>query len=322
MLGVASPGAPAAGDATRERTGDVLDAVVAVHANVPPSARTARTLGTERSGSGIVIDGNGLVVTVGYLVLEAASVELGIGERRIPARVLAYDHDTGLGLLRAEGRLDVGPVRLGDSTALAERAHLLVSSHGGVQATRPAVLVSRRAFAGYWEYLLEDALFTAPVHPMFGGAALLDDSGALVGIGSLTVSDAVRGRRPVPGNVFIPVDLLKRVLPDLLSEGRSSGPVRPWLGLYADDALGPVVVRRLAEGGPAAAAGIAVGDVVIGVGTEPATSLEGFYRALWASGTAGDAVKLTLLRAGRVVSVSVASGDRYDWLRAGAAAER
>ncbi|MDX1434173.1 MAG: S1C family serine protease, partial [Gammaproteobacteria bacterium] len=180
---------------------------------------------------------------------------------------------------------------------------------------RPAVLVARRDFAGYWEYLLENALFTWPPHPLFGGAALVTQAGELVGIGSLAVRDAYREEATLPGNMFIPVDRLKSVLADLLVSGRSATRSRPWLGVYTEEIEGRLLVRRIAEEGPAAAAGIAAGDIIVGVSGMPVTSLEDFYRKVWALGDAGAVVPLTVLKGGQLAELEVTSGDRYQWLR-------
>ena len=293
----------------------LLAAIVAVRAQVPETARTAETLGTERVGSGIVIDSNGLIVTIGYLIMEASRVEVTVaGGRVLEAAILAYDHETGIGLLRAKEALHVTPMRLGDSAGLARGAQLLVSGYGGRQAARPAVLVSRRDFAGYWEYLLENAIFTAPPYPLFGGAALVNADGELVGIGSLVVADAFRGVQPLPGNMFVPVDRLKSALGDLLTTGRSTAASRPWLGIYLSEVDGLLVVRKLAVDGPAAGAGLQPGDIIIGVTGEPVASMADFYRKLWSSGNPGDRIALTVLKGARLHQVDVIAGDRYNWL--------
>jgi S1-C subfamily serine protease len=293
----------------------LLSAIVAVRAQVPESARTAESLGTERVGSGIVIDSNGLIVTIGYLILEARHVEVTVADGEVlEAAILAYDHETGIGLLRAKQAIHVTPMRLGESAGLARGARLLVSGYGGRQAARPAVLVSRRDFAGYWEYLLENAIFTAPPYPLFGGAALVNADGELVGIGSLVVADAFRGVQPLPGNMFVPVDRLKSALGDLMTTGRSTSVPRPWLGIYLSEIDGLLVVRKLAVDGPAAGAGIQPGDIVIGVAGEPVGSMADFYRKLWSTGNPGDEVALTVLKGARLHQVDVIAGDRYKWL--------
>ena len=297
---------------------ELLSAIVGVRSEVPDDARTAEALGTQRIGSGVVIDGNGLVATIGYLIMEAHRVEVLSGPNRsVEARVLAYDHDTGFGLLRTVEPLEVTPMRLGSSDALATGDRLLVAAHGGPAAARAVVLVSRRDFAGYWEYLLENAIFTSPPYPLFGGAALLNADGELVGIGSLVVSDALSGSRTLPGNMFIPVDRLKAVLADLLTLGRSSASARPWLGIYLSEVDGLLVVQRLAPEGPAAAAGLHAGDIVIGVAGQPVESMADFYRKLWAAGEPGDRVVLTILEGANMTEVDVTAGDRYQWLRLG-----
>lgn len=293
---------------------EILSAVVAVEAKVPASARTAPALGTQRAGSGVVIGGDGLIVTIGYLILEASEVTVtALGGEPTAADIVAYDHATGFGLIRAKRSLGVTPMPLGRSSAVAEFDRLLVTAFGGVHAVRPAVAVSRREFAGYWEYLLDGAIFTSPPYPMYGGAALLDSNGRLVGIGSLAVGDALRGERVLPGNMFVPIDALKSVMGDLLSRGRS-GRSHPWIGVYSGEIEGQVVVQRVAEDGPAARAGVRAGDVIVGIEGVPVNTLAGLYRALWNGREPGDRVTLKLLRGDEPRSVSVETGDRYAWL--------
>lgn len=295
-----------------------IEAVVRVQATVPGEARSARTLGTERDGSGVVIDADGLVLTIGYLVLEADTVTLTAGNgRRIPARFTAYDHETGFGLVRALAPLGVKPAELGTSATLDVHDRVWVASHGGTDMAMPALVVSRRTFAGSWEYLLDGAIFTAPPHPVFGGAALLDQRGRLVGIGSLMVGDAAGGAQPLSGNMFVPIDRLKPILGDLMERGRASGPRAPWLGLATHEVQGRLFVGRVTEGGPAYKAGIRPGDLVLGVGGEPVDSLEGFYRKVRAVGPAGAEVPLDVLRGLKVETIRVKSADRYDFLRPG-----
>lgn len=297
---------------------DILAAVVAVESRVPADARTAATLGTERAGSGVVIDASGLIVTIGYLILEASEVTVTtLGQSPVPATVIGYDHATGFGLLRASRALDVKPMPLGQSDEVAEFEPLLVTAYGGAGAVRPAVAVSRRQFAGYWEYLLDGAIFTSPPYPMFGGAALLNSDGQLVGIGSLVVGDAMQGERTLPGNMFVPIDALKPILGDLLAEGGGAGRRQPWIGVFSQELEGQVQVQRVAEDGPAAQAGIEPGDLIAEVDGDAVTTLANFYRRLWRSREPGDPVSITLLRDGQRRTVEVKTGDRYAWLKLG-----
>ncbi|MCH6587472.1 MAG: serine protease, partial [Proteobacteria bacterium] len=186
---------------------------------------------------------------------------------------------------------------------------------GSTQRVIGAVVVSRRDFAGYWEYLLPDAIFTAPPHPAFGGAALIGRDGRLLGIGSLIVGDAAGPERPLPGNMFVPIDALEPIFEELLENGRSRAPPRPWLGLYSEDLRGRVFVNRVAPGGPAARAGIAAHDIIVAVGGEPVRDMADFYRKLWALGPAGVAVPLTVLTAEGIKETTIESADRYDFLK-------
>ena len=293
-----------------------LDAVVGVRAVIPEDAHTAEVLGTQRAGSGVVIAADGLVLTIGYLILEAIETEVLLaGERVVPAEVVAYDYDTGFGLLRALGPLGIAPIALGRSAELGERDEVLVAGFGSPQPVIGAVVVSRRDFAGYWEYLLPDAIFTAPPHPAFGGAALIGRDGRLLGIGSLVVGDAAEPNVHLPGNMFLPIDALEPIFEELLEHGRSRAPPRPWLGLYSEDLRGRVFVNRVAPGGPAARAGIAEHDIIVAVGGEPVRGMADFYRKLWALGPAGVAVPLTLLTAEGIKETTVESADRYDFLK-------
>ena len=295
---------------------ELLTAVVGIHATIPAQARTAGTLGTERVGSGVLIDSKGLIATIGYLILEAEQVEIALPDGElVPVEVLAYDYETGFGLLRAAANLEIRPMELGSSTGLTPGEKMLIASYGGSQAVRPALFTGEREFAGYWEYLLEDALFTVPPYPRFGGAALITPSGKLIGIGSLAVGDAVEGEQMVPGNMFLPIDRLKSVLGDLLTNGRSSGPRKPWLGIYTEEVEGRLLVRRVADDGPAMEAGIKPGDIIAATGGKPVVSMADFYRKVWAQGEPGDMISITVIKGTDAYELAIRSGDRYQWLR-------
>ena len=295
---------------------ELLTAVVGIHATVPAQARTAGSLGRERAGSGVLIDSNGLIVTIGYLILEAEQVKIVLPDGElVPAKVLAYDYETGFGLLRATADMNIRPMELGSSTGLTPGEKMLIASYGGSQTVRPAMFTGEREFAGYWEYLLEDTLFTVPPYPRFGGAALITPSGKLIGIGSLAVGDAIIGEQMVPGNMFLPIDRLKSVLGDLLTDGRSSGPRKPWLGIYTEEVEGGLLVQRVADDGPAMAAGIEPGDIIAAAGGNPVVSMADFYRKVWAQGEPGDMISITVIKGTDVYELAIRSADRYQWLR-------
>jgi S1-C subfamily serine protease len=300
-----------------------LASVVALKSRVPADAFSARTLGTEREGSGVVIRDSGLVLTIGYLIGEAESIWITTATGRVvPGHALAYDFETGFGLVQALGRLEapampLGPAELpeaGVQTILAAAPHPgRAAAEGGALACS---VVAREPFAGYWEYLLEEALFTAPAHPSWGGAALIGETGALIGIGSLVLQHRDAKGRRLDLNMAVPIGLLHPILDDLLSYGRVNKPARPWLGLYCADQEEGIVVASLAARGPADKAGLRAGDRILGLDGGEAQDLAALWRSLWSRGPAGVSVSVAVERDGRRFSVPVASADRSKFLKA------
>jgi len=293
----------------------MIQSVVGVRAIIPSNARSAESLGTERQGSGIVIDSGGLIVTTGYLVMEASSVEVRTADGKVyPADIIAYDQASGFGLLRGQYGFKAKPMRLGRSADVKVGDPLLALSHGGPEAVRATLLVSKREFAGYWEYLLDEALFTSPAIMDFGGAALVTPKGELIGVGSLFVHDAAPPLAS-PGNMFIPVDVLRPILGDLIALGRTATPPRPWLGLTTNQEGDRLVIQKVAPESPAANAGLRSNDTIVGVAGQPVSRLADLYRKIWALGDAGVRVPLDIRRGDQVESVPVISIDRYRHLR-------
>jgi S1-C subfamily serine protease len=308
-----SPSAPPAAGPQRKVTVDDLS-VVRLRSRAVADARSAPALGREREGTGVVIDASGLVLTIGYLILEAETVELSTADgRTFPGVVVGYDAASGFGLVRAVGPLPIKPIQVGDSSKLAEREPVLIVGFDGVA---PAYVVSRRRFVGYWEYLLEDAIYTAPATVNWQGAALLDREQRLVGIGSLSVPDSVGPGSAVPGHLFVPIERLKPVLADLVARGRPAGPPRPWLGVSTHDVEGNVIVTRVAAGSPADLAPLRIGDVIVALGGQTIRGQADFYTRLWGSGAAGGEIVIDVLRDGRIQRVTVKSIDRDRYYRA------
>jgi S1-C subfamily serine protease len=305
-----------AGLAQSTRIEELVSAVVRIKTHVNPEGRTVEGLGREREGSGILIDNDGLVLTIGYLMVEAYAAEVVDNSgRTVPASVVGYDHETGFGLLRTMEPLRLKPMPLGKSADLKERDPVLVASFGGPDMVAGAYVVAKREFAGNWEYMLDEALFTAPPHPAWSGAALINREGKLVGVGSLIVGDAAGGSDKTPGNMFVPIDRLLPVLGDLISDGRVAGPGRPWLGVNTDELRGRLFVSRVTPGGPAEKAGLKRGDVVVGVNGEPPKNLADFYRKVWAQGAAGTTVAIDVLQDSQVRRVEIKSINRLDHLK-------
>jgi S1-C subfamily serine protease len=292
-----------------------LNSVVMVRAEIPQDAFTASILGTERVGNGVVIRSDGLVLTIGYLITEAQTIWLTTnGGAAVPGHSLAYDQATGFGLVQPLGRLGVPALERGSAKSCAIGDEVTLIGHGGRAHALRAKIIAKREFAGYWEYVLDEALFTAPAHPQWGGAALVGEGGRLLGIGSLLVQEAVGGET-IQGNMVVPIDPLEPILADMLALGRANRPPRPWLGMYTTDASGQLVVGGLADGGPADRAGVRPGDLVLEVAGERASTLAELFRKVWRLGAAGVEIPLTLGRDGALVRVRVRSADRSDFLK-------
>ena len=306
--------------AARDEVAEILSAIVRVKSKILPNARSIATLGAEREGSGALVR-EGYVATIGYLVIEAESIEVtGADGRAVPAALAGYDHASGFALLKALAPLAGKPLPVGNATTLAERAPALVASFGGGDNVSLVNVVSRRPFSGSWEYLLEAAIFTYPPVMNWSGASLIGAKGELLGLGSLIVADAVGssagGGTQAPGNMFVPADLLNALIEDFIARGKASGPARPWLGLNTEELRGRLFVARVSPDGPADRAGIVAGDILVGMGAEELSSLADFYRKLWSRGAAGIEVNLRVLRGGEVKEVALRSIDRLEYFRA------
>jgi S1-C subfamily serine protease len=291
-----------------------FSAVVRIQTEALPDARSAETLGTEREGTGIVIGKNGLVLTIGYLIIEADSIAI-IDDRgrSLPAKIVAYDHASGLGLVQSIVPFDVVPIKLGDSNTLKESDSVLVVNYGGRSEALEATVIARKPFTGGWEYLLDRAIFTTPPTMNWSGAGLISKDGALLGVGSLILRDA--GDTHLPGNMFVPVEVLKPILADLIKSGKRPGPSRPWLGVNADEVQGRLVVARVSPDGPADIAGLQTGDIILAVAGQGVHSQEEFYRKVWGRGPAGSEISLRVLQGIDMRNIKVRSMDRNDYFR-------
>jgi S1-C subfamily serine protease len=304
----------AAAPAQTSSVDELVSAVVRIKTYINPDGRTIGNLGREREGSGILIDDNGLVLTIGYLMVEAHAAEVATNAgRTVPANVVGYDHETGFGLLRTIEPLKLKPLAFGKSAELKERDPVLIASYGG--AVAPAHVVAKREFAGNWEYLLDEAIFTAPPHPAWSGAALINREGKLVGVGSLIVGDATGKDDNTPGNMFVPIDQLPPILGDLIADGHAAGPARPWLGVTTVETHGRLFVGRVTPDGPAERAGLRRGDVIVGVAGEAPKSMADFYRKVRAQGGAGATIPLEVLQDSETRRIPVQSMNRLDHLK-------
>jgi S1-C subfamily serine protease len=293
-----------------------LSSVVGLRTIVPADAFTADTLGTERAGNGIFIRDNGLVLTIGYLITEAETIWLTLNDgRSVPGHVLGYDQETGFGLVQALSKLDVPALEIGQSANAALGERVVVGGYGGRQRSVAARIVAKQEFAGYWEYVLDEAIFTAPSHPNWGGTALIGPAGDLLGVGSLQLQQAGEKGQTQNINMIVPIDLLNPILDDLMKFGRRNAPPRPWLGLYATEVENRLVVVGLADRGPAKKADIRTGDIILSVAGKDVGDLAGFFRRIWAQGNAGVDVPLTIYRDGETMDLRVKSSERNRFLK-------
>lgn len=307
--------------ATRPKPEDVsfdldtaLGAVVSLTSRTPENAFTAQTLGTERAGNGILIREDGLILTIGYLITEAETVWILDNKgKACAAHVIGYDQETGLGLVQALGRLDIKPLEIGSSAALSEGEPVIFAGSGGRENSTCADIVSIREFAGYWEYVLDKAIFISPAHPNWGGGAMIGMDGKLRGVGSLFVQQAQGDENPMNGNMVVPIDFLAPIMDDLLMYGKPNRPARPWLGILTAEVNEHLMIGGLAHGGPAQKAGIKTGDLILEIAGRPVNELVEMYRYIWARGDAGVEVTMEILRDGETMEVHVHSASRSDF---------
>jgi S1-C subfamily serine protease len=292
---------------------EVLQSVLKIRAVVPESARSAATLGTNREGHGVLIDSEGLILTTGYLIMDSESIEVtGPDGQTIQAGFVGYDYTSGFGLLRARSPIPVAPMKLGRSSEVKEGDPVIVAGSGGADSAIGTLVVARREYAGSWEYLLEDAIYTSPPYASFGGAALIGADGSLLGIGSLLIQVQFPGVGIVLTNVFIPIDLLTPILNDMVEKGRPRTPSRPWLGINAEEIRGRVFVTRVTAGGPSERAGLQASDIVLKVNGAAVEGLSDFWRKVWSTGSAGVEITMNILKGAEIQEVKVRSADRYD----------
>ncbi len=292
-----------------------LDSVVLLRSEIPEDAFTAPILGTERIGNGVVIRDDGLVLTIGYLITEASTIWITTNKGNVVGGFpVAYDQGTGFGLVQPLGGLGVDAIARGSASTCRVGENVVVASHGGRAHALKATVFAKREFAGYWEYVLDEAIFTAPAHPQWGGSALIGSSGDLLGLGSLLVQEKLDAGT-LQGNMLVPIDLLEPILDAMLKTGRASSKPRPWLGMYTTEAGAKLVVAGIAPGAPAERGGIKVGDVVLEVAGEKPESLADLWRKVWALGAPGAEIPLKMLRKSKVFDTRLAAADRSDFLK-------
>jgi S1-C subfamily serine protease len=296
-----------------------LDSVVHLTAKVSEDAFSARTLGTEREGNAILINKGGLLLTIGYLVVDARTIAIkAYGGETVSAELVGYNHESGLAIIHALAPLPVKPISIGSAENLTEQSRVIIAPYGGEHHSINARVVSRREFAGSWEYMLDKAIYTSPIHPNWSGAALIDELGMLCGVGSLWVNDAKMNQNSqsndCSGNMFVPIDLLHPIYDDLVSVGIASGKQRPWLGMYTAETMNRLFVSGVIPDGPADLAEVETGDLILSINDHDLTNLPDMYRFLWSLGPAGTEITLNIHRDGEDIDIVVITDSRYRFM--------
>ena len=293
-----------------------LPSIVALRTSVPADASSAGRLGTDRAGSGVVIGSDGLIATVGYLLTEADAVWIiEAGGKAIPAHIVGQDQESGFGLVQALEPLARPPLALGKSSEVTPGDPLVIAAFGGIEHAVISRVIARQEFAGYWEYLLDKAIFAAPAHPQWTGAAAIGRDGNLVGIASLIFQQFSHGGVSIDANLVIPIDLLKEALPDMMRLGRVDRPPRPWLGIWTAETEDKLVIAGMSDNGPAKQSGLRVGDAILDIAGHAPRNLADMYRKVWALGPAGVSVPLRVRRKDREIHLTIASTDRAQHLK-------
>ncbi len=293
-----------------------LNTVVGVRTTIPEDAFTAQILGTERAGNGVLINDSGLILTIGYLITEAESIWISLADgNTVQGHMLAYDQRTGFGLVQALAKVDLPGLPFGNSDRAEVGESVVVAGAGGRHHSVEAQIVAKQEFVGYWEYVLDEAIYTAPSHPNWGGAALIGSNGKLLGIGSLQLESTLSNNQSQDVNMIVPIDLLKPILEDLKTRGRTVYSPRPWLGIYATEIGNRIVLAGLAQDAPAEQAELEVGDIVLSVAGESVRSLSEFFKTIWSVGDAGVEIPLRILRDNNTLDIIVNSIDRNDILK-------
>ena len=297
---------------TKDKVQRFYESIVSIRSIVPPEARTAASLGVEREGNGVAIDENH-ILTIGYIVLESESIEIGLSDgRSLPAKLIGYDHTSGFGIIESVVPLTMPPLKLGNSDDINSEEDLLILPSSNRGAGSIVRSVSRRPFTGWWEYFVENPIYTTPPNRFWAGAPILNGNGEILGIGSLFVSESVPGISS-PGNMSVPINLLKPILEDLLSNGRRKSKIQPYLGISSDESNDQIIVTRVSKGGPAYQAGIKPQDIIVAINGSQITKLESFYKKIWNSGEAGVTIELSVLRSGSLMNFKVITVDRLDF---------
>ncbi|MDC3234646.1 S1C family serine protease, partial [Candidatus Puniceispirillum sp.] len=297
---------------TKEKVERFYESIVSVRSIIPPEARTAASLGVKREGNGVAIDENH-ILTIGYIVIESESIEIGLSDgRRLPAKLVGYDHTSGFGIIKSVIPLSMPPLQLGNSDTINSEQDLLILPSPNRGAGSIVRSVSRRSFTGWWEYFVESPIYTTPPNRLWAGAPILNGNGEILGIGSLFVSESVPGIYS-PGNMSVPINLLKPILGDLISSGRRKSKIRPYLGILSDDSNDQIIVTQLSKGGPASQAGIKPQDIIVTINGATISNLKSFYEEVWRSGEAGVIIELSVLRSGSLMNFKVKTVDRLDY---------
>jgi S1-C subfamily serine protease len=302
-----SPIVPANSDKAPAHLQKIIPAVVGIHSKIPLDRPSVLTLGPLRWGSGVIYDPQGYILTVGYIVSDAAEIQVSLQDgRTVPARLVGVDAQSGIGVIKMEGEGPWPAAPLGDSTRAAvgdTTATLGVDSDKKLVVTQGSIQEIKR-FAGYWEYMIDRALIVAPYNPSFGGSPLVNGRGEVIGVTSLRLGETPQV------NLAIPIEYFIAVREELLAKGGlPSRPPRPWIGVYTVPTPQGLIVAGGSPTGPAAEAGFQRGDVIVRLNGQSVEGQEDFYQKLWQT-KVGDEIAIVVLRENKFEILKLKTVDR------------
>jgi S1-C subfamily serine protease len=298
-------------DASVELVRHLTECVVNIQTTVARDHRSVPILGTERMGSGVVVDPAGLILTVNYVVMGGQTVQVSfLRGRRVRAEIVAQDFEIGLALLRIKRQgLTAATLRVEGELERGEPVVAVASTGAQERRVAGGLVTYLGEFEAHWEYLLERGIVSNAANPGFGGGGLFTLTARLAGIVSLNLNELIRN------SLSIPVEHYREHERELLRYGRVvSRPRRAWLGVFAHVVEEGIVVAAVVPEGPGDRGGLREGDLIVSLNAEKLESRRDLYVSLWRHGP-GEPLTFEVMRDSSLRRVLVTSGDRAEFFR-------